>query len=218
MWCRYVRTAGVEPQCVLQNGMLCVLQDGARTMPEIMGRMRDQAQLRLQNLERDYCSTLNALAACCLLPDDKGSLMEAGRSGAEEAIEAAAAAGRGSSEGSGRRPAAAVRFVMVTGGRGRVSDAGGGGSPSSSSGGDTTPPTTTPTAPPVGRAVLLEALALLEASHRVGEYGIDAEASGTGSSSVRELEAGPQHDSQQQQHEDISAKDASIRAWRFVQV
>jgi outer membrane receptor protein involved in Fe transport len=42
--------------------MISYLQAGALDMSEIMARMRDQEQLHLQNAERDFCSTLNALA------------------------------------------------------------------------------------------------------------------------------------------------------------
>ena len=170
-------------------------------MPEIMGRMRDQAQLRLQNLERDYCSTLNALAACCLLPDKGRGSQEGG--GMSSILAAAAARRERAAEEGGRRLAEPV--AVVSGGSSSLSPVVG---PPSSSSAD---------APLVGRASLLKALALLEASHRVGEYGIDAEASG-GGSTLRELEAAAESSSHSQQHEDISAKDASIRAWRFVQV
>ena len=171
-------------------------------MPEIMGRMRDQAQLRLQNLERDYCSTLNALAACCLLPDKGQGPQEGG--GMSLILAAAAARRERAAEEGGRRPAEPV--AVGSGGSSSLSPV---AVPPSSSSAD---------APLVGRASLLKALSLLEASHRVGEYGIDAEAAwGGGGSTLRELEAAAES-SHSQQHEDISAKDASIRAWRFVQV
>ena len=182
--------------------------------------MRDQAQLNLQNAEREFCSTLNALAGCLLKKAEAAKAasgrLESGADGVASSSNpkgarkkprgAGAGVGADTLPGTGRKSTSRSKLPQGDGveAAAAAAVAGGSGAPSSTVSMDLDPD-----------RIRREALDLLECSFRVGEWGIDAADSSRGGT---EGGGGDPSQQQQQQPEDIKASDGSIRAWRFVQV
>lgn len=244
-----LRLACLHPQLTTYwkqlSAELQLEQGGALSMAEILSRMRDASQVKLQAAERDLCMALNALAA---------RLTAA--AAAEAAGEAPASGGKGSKRGrAGSEAGGSGRKRAKKGADGGGAEAGvaaDGAGPSSpvaaqppkaaektprrsSTGGGTA------SGEPDGvdaDALRSEALALLESSFRVAEHGIagyratgrggcgevvDRGAGGSGGADLQ-LAApagGAEGDGEGDEEElpmAIASADASWRAWRFTQV
>jgi len=161
---------------------------GALSMGEILGRMRDSTQVKLQATERDLCIALNALAAQLTAA---AAALESAASAAAEPPAAASSSRDAKAKGKGKKraaPAAAPAAGGAAAGsaRKRVRFADGAGTSAAGAGdGDeaaATPGGGSQAAAPVDPAELrAEALLALEASFRWGRSGAwgatDAQAS-----------------------------------------
>ena len=93
-------------------------------MSDIMARMRDQQQLHLQNAERDFCATLNALAGRLL---GRAARAEAKASGGRAEAKASGEGDLGEEEGGGQGSASKGRKRAHSKASGKRCGAAGGG-------------------------------------------------------------------------------------------
>ena len=140
-----LRLACIHPQLTGYwrelSAELQLKQGGALSIVEILGRMKDGTQLKLQNLERDLCCALNALAVKLLeearqlqqeQQEHKGQ-GEVGGGGHEKGQGSGRGKGRGNGQGKGKRgrresdagATAAAGETAAAGGGGRAAAAAG---------------------------------------------------------------------------------------------
>ncbi|KXZ46935.1 hypothetical protein GPECTOR_39g429 [Gonium pectorale] len=193
------------------------------SIDEVMARLRDQAQLQLQNSERDLCMALNALASRLEATARRVAAMAArrataGRGSGGEALLLGSPGGEAAADGKRAKKARSTAGAATPGGASAAEgDAGaaaggeGGGTAAAESESgvsafryNASGKTPAELAADADR-MFRDCADLLSMGWRVGEDGIEAAAAAEGAADGSEVEA------------DIKAAAASIRAWRFVQ-